>query len=125
MKVHHIGIKVSTIKDSRHFYEVLGFIPVGEEIEDYYQHNVLLFMRLGNTLIELIQPMDKTSSIYKSRLGIHHLCYEVNNMDVLIQNMERKHLWKKIYDGVAPAINNRRIVFVINKELLLIELLEC
>jgi methylmalonyl-CoA epimerase len=78
-KIDHIGIAVHSIEQARIFYEqVLGLEC--ERIEEVASQKVrTAFFTLGETHIELLEPMDKSGPIAKflekRGEGIHHIAY--------------------------------------------------
>ncbi|MDR9770435.1 VOC family protein [Acetomicrobium sp.] len=85
MKVHHVGIVVKDIEKACLLYRGLGYVQVDSIIEDNVQHNRLLFLKNGELLVELIEPINSSSPVYNPRnLGYHHICYEVEDLDKAI-----------------------------------------
>ena len=81
MKEHHIGIIVKSIEKDIDIYEKLGYRRESKIYVDEIQKNKVVFLyREGNDLLlELIEPIDRTSTVYTAQLGYHHICYEVNS----------------------------------------------
>lgn len=126
MKVHHIGIVVKDIEKSCRLYQHLGYAKLSSVIEDDIQHNKLLFLKNGDLLIELIEPIDSSSPVYNPRnLGYHHICYEVEDLDKAVSIFEDVGLGKVFTDKItAPAFCDRKIMFAILKDGSIIEFLE-
>ena len=84
MKLHHIGVVVNQIQDS--IGELKNYLtfqstslptPVGSQ-----KVNVC-FLKIGEPFLELIEPASPDSPISdfaKKGGGIHHLCFEVNDI---------------------------------------------
>ena len=84
MKLHHIGVVVNQIQDS--VGELKNYLtfqstslptPVGSQ-----KVNVC-FLKIGEPFLELIEPASPDSPISdfaKKGGGIHHLCFEVNDI---------------------------------------------
>ena len=78
-KIDHIGIAVHSIDQARTFYEqALGLEC--ERIEEVASQKVrTAFFTLGETHIELLEPMDDSSPIAKflekRGEGVHHIAY--------------------------------------------------
>jgi len=83
-KIDHIGIAVHSIGQARVFYEqALGLHCEG--IEEVASQKVrTAFFSLGETHIELLEPMDDSSPIAKflkkKGEGIHHIAYQSDNL---------------------------------------------
>ena len=65
MREHHVGIIVGDIEEGRLVFGHLGYRPCGEVVEDFEQHNRILFLENGQSLsrIELIEPLDGASTV--------------------------------------------------------------
>ena len=124
MKVHHIGIKVKNIDIEKRIYNLLGYSECGEKVIDNIQHNDILFLKNGEDQIELIQSCDSCSTVYSARMGIHHICFLTDDIDNIVNSIHSRHLGKKVYSGYAPAMEYRRIVFVLLVNSVLLEFVE-
>lgn len=112
MKIHHIGMITKNIEKSLSIYEKLGFKKTTEIIQDYIQMNNILFINNESVTIELIEPINKESSIYNFKDGMHHICYEIGNIDKFINTFKNLEIGKIITKPIkAVAIENRSIVF--------------
>jgi methylmalonyl-CoA mutase C-terminal domain/subunit len=84
LRVDHIGIAVRSIAEALPFYtRQLGLLAVHEElIEDQKVRTV--FLPVGETDIELLEPLDDHSPIAKFMEkrgpGIHHVAYAVSDI---------------------------------------------
>ena len=85
-RLNHVAIAVPDIESSVSIYRnTLGAV-VSDPV-DQAEHGVkVVFIQLPNTKIELITPLGENSPISKFLVknptgGIHHICYEVNNID--------------------------------------------
>lgn len=128
MKIHHIGYAVKGIVDSLPYFYLLGFKKEGDIIDDYSRNVKILFMKNGENLIELIQPLDKNSPIdriLKKNGNIpYHICYETNNIDEDIIFLKDKKFVLIDEPKKAEAISNKKVCFLYNKNIGLLELLE-
>ncbi|MGI9461397.1 MAG: methylmalonyl-CoA epimerase [Alphaproteobacteria bacterium] len=94
-RLNHIAIAVPDIISARLNYQK-SFMADVSNITPLPEHGVsVVFINLINTKIELIHPLGDNSPIKKFLEknpdgGIHHICYEVNNIikvrDHLIAN---------------------------------------
>lgn len=126
MKEHHIGIVVKNIDKEIDIYEKLGYRRESKIFIDEIQRNKVVFLNREGTdlLIELIEPIDKTSTVFSAQLGYHHICYEVNS------DNEVKDMYKVKGTGIvflhkiqAVALKNRCVSFAMLKNGLIIEYL--
>lgn len=114
MKVHHIGIISRSIENSQRIYEMLGYESSSYIVIDNVQHNRILFMRTDDDrqTIELIQPINETSSVYHFKEGYHHICYEVEHPDTFAEDFKKMRIGKIFTKAIqAPAIAGRMVLF--------------
>jgi len=128
MIVHHVGIVVENIKDSMGIYQKIGYKLISEIIYDYSQNNKLVFLKEKNSkqVIELIEPIDINSPVAnKNNKGLHHICFEVDNLDDYIKNFEKLKIGKVFTKKIkAPAFDGREIVFCYLKDGNIVEILQ-
>ena len=125
MKINHIGIVVRDIEKSKQLYIKMGYSIMTEIIDDCNQNNRIIFLRLNDyPPIELIEPLNSTSSVYNFSPGYHHICYEKDNEQDIIQ------LYRDIKVGriftepiVAPALDNKKVVFACMRDGSFVELI--
>ena len=130
MKLHHIGVVVSNIQNSiGELTKYMSFqstslpTPVGSQ-----KVNVCL-LKIGEPFLELIEPASPDSPIMEfasSGGGIHHLCFEVEDIQKELDDMARKGA--TILVKPVRGFDERRIAFVDlnmkNTKCGLVELLE-
>ncbi|MFY9608289.1 MAG: methylmalonyl-CoA epimerase [Blastocatellia bacterium] len=101
MKIDHLGIAVRSITDSLGFYrEALGMELAGTEtIEDQGVRVALL--PVGESRIELLEPFSDDTPvgrfIAKRGEGLHHICYEVQDLESKIEDLKSRGL--RVLDG--------------------------
>jgi methylmalonyl-CoA epimerase len=92
MKIDHLAIAVRSISDSLKFYtEALGLELAGTEtVESEGVHVALI--SVGESRIELLEPVSEDSAvgrfIAKRGEGLHHVSYEVENLEGKIEAMK-------------------------------------
>ncbi|MHB8546859.1 MAG: VOC family protein [Nitrosotalea sp.] len=130
MKLHHIGIVVNNIQQSMgelknylNFETTSVIMPVGSQ-----KVNICL-LKIGDPFLELIEPSSPDSAISefaKSGGGIHHLCFEVKDIEIELESLSRKGA--TILVNPVKGFDERRIAFVDlntkNTKCGLVELLE-
>jgi len=90
-KINHIGIAVKSLDDTIPFYrDNLGMEFKG--IEEVPEQKVRVAMlQVGESKIELLEPTSADSPvakfIEKNGVGIHHIAYEVADIDVAIAKL--------------------------------------
>lgn len=94
MKVHHIGIVVPKLHDSiKEMTKFFEFDNVSDINNISSQKVNICFLKIGETRLELIEGVGMDSPIYnfaKNGGGIHHLCFEVKDIQKAIKEMEKK-----------------------------------
>jgi len=128
MELHHIGIAVHSIEETAKWYVNMGY-SLTETAEDPIQKVYFAFLKKNDTpLLELVQPIDKTSPIYnvlkKTGVSAHHFCYETVDLQKMIQDLEKQDFKVLVEPVKAIAYNNRKISFLYHIDIGLIELLE-
>ncbi len=92
-KINHIGIAVHSLEEALPFYrDMLGMALTG--IEEVAEQRVKVAMlQVGESKIELLEPTSPDSPVArfleKNGPGIHHLAYEVEEIETAIERLER------------------------------------
>lgn len=93
MKLHHIGIVVPKINDSiGDLRKFLKFDTIGIPTLVGSQKVNVCFLKIGSINLELIEPAEKDSpisSFLSNGGGFHHLCFEVDDIDEKINELEK------------------------------------
>ena len=93
-KLNHVAIAVPDLRRAGELYRTVFGAQVSPP-EDLPEHGVsVVFVQLENTRIELLQPLGDESPIarflHKNPAGgIHHLCYEVEDIQSAAAALER------------------------------------
>jgi len=131
MRLHHVGYVVGSIQTmADRFAESIGAIWDGKVILDPLQGAKVTFIaNRAHTLplVELVQPEGEDSPLsnfMKRGGGLHHLCYEIRDLDRQLESS--RSIGRKIVRPPLPAVafQDRRIAWVFTKDRLLIEFLE-
>jgi len=106
---------------------MLGFSLLGDLVEDPVQKANIAFLSMGGgALLELVNPTTDDSPLTRfagTGGGLHHLCYEVDDIELALNNA-REHGAVIVCPPVpAIAINNRLVAFIYTRERQLIEFL--
>lgn len=133
IKPHHIGYAVADIEQSLAKYKKLGYYQSTPIVDDISRGVKIVFLESyeNKMRIELISPLtdnnpiNKTLHAMKNVASPYHICYEVKNLERAIQKMKKRGFMLTVKEAVAPAINNQKVAFMINKDVGLIELLGC
>ena len=130
IKISHIGIAVKSLDDSLPFYrDNLGMAFAG--IEEVAEQKVRVAMlQVGESKIELLEPTSADSPLAKfierNGPGIHHLAYEVNDIEAAIARLMAEGA-RMIDETPRNGAHGTRIAFVHPKSSsgVLTELCQC
>lgn len=119
MKLHHIGIAVKELEAACSFFEnILGRQFSEPEIVDSQKVRV----SYAGT-IELIQANQEQSPLHsmmkhpilnfieKNGEGVHHLCFEVEDMDAALEELTNKGI-KTLTEKTQQGRSNSKIIFL-------------
>jgi methylmalonyl-CoA/ethylmalonyl-CoA epimerase len=87
-KVHHLGYAVESVEAASRFYkESFGAEPTGPETVKE-QGIVATMFRVGDSMIELMQPTDPDSPVgrflAKRGEGFHHVAFQVDDIEAAL-----------------------------------------
>jgi len=129
--LHHLGIVVESIAAAgAAFAESISARWDGEIIHDPLQQVRVAFFEpvdSSNPVFELVEPAEEGSPVshfLSKRVGLHHICYETNDLDMTLKAARSLGLFIVSTPKAAAAFNGRRIAWVSSKSRLLMEFLE-
>lgn len=129
--LHHLGFAVASISESAEEFAVtMSANWDGEIIHDPLQRvRVAFFTPVDsrNPVFELVEPASGASPVsnfLKKRVGLHHVCYEVDDLELALQAAQSVGLVRVSDPKPAVAFGGRKIAWVCSRRFLLIELLE-
>jgi methylmalonyl-CoA/ethylmalonyl-CoA epimerase len=129
--LHHLGFVVASISDvAEEFAASMSALWDGQIIHDPIQRVRVSFFSPAddrNPVFELVEPAGEDSPVsnfLKKRVGLHHVCYEVDDLESALR--EARAVGFVIVSAPAPAVafGGRRIAWVCSKRRLLMEFLE-
>ena len=130
-RLHHVGFVVASISNGvEGFRDCMGADWDREIFHDPLQKAKVTFLRTpspSDALIELVEPAGEGSPVLhflQKGGGLHHLCYEVEDLDAHLTTM--RLTGAVVVRRALPAIafQNRRIAWVLTGQKLLLEFLE-
>lgn len=114
MKLHHIGIVVPKISESiGELSRYFKFDTIGLPTLIGSQKVNVCFLDIGNLYLELIEPAEPNSPVSNfvtSGGGFHHLCFEVEDIFVALDDFKNKGA--RIIVEPVVGFENRLIAFV-------------
>ncbi|HLS67378.1 MAG TPA: methylmalonyl-CoA epimerase [Pseudogracilibacillus sp.] len=128
-KIAHIGIAVHSLDEALPFYrDHLGLTL--EKIETVTSEKVrVAFLSVGESTIELIEPIDETSTVYsflqKRGEGIHHLALQTDDIRKQLASLKERDV-KLVHEEPVRGALQTEIAFIHPKagNNVLIELVE-
>jgi methylmalonyl-CoA/ethylmalonyl-CoA epimerase len=114
-KINHIGIAVKSLDETLPFYrDHLGMTFAGSE-EVTEQKVKVAMLRIGESMIELLEPTSEESPIAKflekNGPGIHHIAYEVADIEAAIAELQAQGA--RMIDTVPRSgAHGSRIAFI-------------
>jgi methylmalonyl-CoA epimerase len=127
-KIDHIGIVVRDIQEALIVYETALGLPLREVAEVPDQKVEVAFLPLGESNIELVQPLTDDTGIAKylekRGEGIHHICIEVDDIEATLARLKAHGV--QLIDEAPRQGAHGRVAFVYPKAMhgVLIELVE-
>ena len=129
MNVHHVAYLTKNIdRKAEELCRLLGAKRLSEPVVDPGQGARIVFLDLGGTRLELIEPWGDDSPVatrVKKSPGLYHLCFEVDDLEEALARLEAAEEATVIKPPQpAPAIENRRVAFVVTTGNDLVEFVE-
>jgi len=113
--IDHIGIAVPNIDEALKFWQGGLGLAVSHREEVPAQQVKVAFLPLGATNVELLEPTSPDSSIAKAiekrGPGVHHLCFEVEDLRAALAQLKAQGLQLINPEPVAGA-HGKLVAFV-------------
>ena len=128
MKVHHVGYFVKNIEKSLKTFMSLGYEVEQETVRDEYRGIDITFLMKDGYRVELVSPYTQESVVYDLRKKMgnspYHICYEVDNLDKAIEELQEQRFVVSQEPHEAVAIEGKRVCFLVHGQIGIIELVE-
>ena len=130
LQLHHIGFIVENMDEAtKSMARTLGVAFGGSEPTlDPVRKVRVLFGELAPALrVELIEPVDDSSPVYRGMLSsvkLAHLCYEAADIDASLARAQEQGAILVLPPTPSPALDNRRMAILYYGVEGLVELLE-
>ncbi len=127
-KIDHIAIVVHNIEEALQVYEGALGIELAEVKEMPEQAVRIAFLPVGESEIELVEPITAESGVArfleKRGEGLHHVCLEVDDIEAALQDLAAQGI--RIIDEQPRRGAHGRVAFLHPKSAhgVLIELIE-
>ncbi len=129
--VAHIGIAVPDILTAAKQYRLVGYEPLTPEIIYEQNHGVQAYMMENDGfVIELLAPLEKGKEspvdnyITKKPYTIYHIAYYTSNLEAQIDLLKANKFIMTGKPGESALQKGKRAVFLANRKMGVIELVE-
>jgi len=114
-RIDHIGIAVRDAKEKLKLYKNFLGLEV-TEIEEIPERGLrVYFIKVGDTRLELLEPMSENSEISgfleKKGEGIHHIAFNVNGIDEAVALAKENGL-QPLSDEPKRGAGGTRVLFL-------------
>lgn len=127
MKINHIGYLVKNFPEAKAEFESLGY-KASKNTHDTLQLVDICLMERDGYVIELVSPYDEKSVVAgmmrKHKNAPYHICYEAEDFDHDVAGLIEQGYMKVHGPLPAPAFGSRRVIFLVNHYIGMIELLD-
>ena len=114
-KLDHIAIAVPNVEEAAKFYQNMLGLELRHVEVVKEQKTKVGFFSIGDTNIELVEPATEDSPLVKflesKGPGIHHLCFEVEDIDAEIKTLTEKGALL-IDKQARPGAHHTRVAFL-------------
>jgi methylmalonyl-CoA/ethylmalonyl-CoA epimerase len=128
-KFHHIGIATFSIDKTVPYYINAKYSKSNTVIDIIQKVKICFLSKENMPTIELLEPIsNETSPIYNTliKMGVtpYHCCYTVPDIENAIKELKKMYFIPILKPVQAIAMNDRKICFLYNKDIGLIEIVE-
>lgn len=129
MRIDHIGYAVKNIEAAIVTMNELGY-EFGSIVDDVDRNVKIAFGQNGAYRVELVSALDVSKEspvdayLSKVRSGPYHICYIADNLESEIEHLQEKGFRLTVVPKSAVAFAGRRVAFLYNLRVGLIELVE-
>ncbi len=114
-RIYHLGYAVEDIDAASRFYrENFGVEPGEPEVVEE-QGIVAVMFRVGESMVELLQPTRPDSPVgrflEKRGEGLHHIAYEVDDLEAALRGL-RKNGVELIDEKPRTGVGGSRMAFI-------------
>jgi methylmalonyl-CoA/ethylmalonyl-CoA epimerase len=113
-RVKHIAIAVENLESAIDFWQGILGIKLDHIEEVPSQKARVAFLPVGDCEVELVQPTVNGSGtakfIREHGPGMHHLCFEVEGLDEMLEEMKSKGI--RLINEQPVEMEDRRLAFI-------------
>jgi methylmalonyl-CoA epimerase len=112
--IDHLGIAVKSLASAKSIYEKLGMTPSPEEVVEAEQVR-LVMVPVGESRLELLEPMSENSAIAKFIAkrgeGLHHVSLRIPDLTGVVKRLKKDGV-RFVSDEIKVGAGGHRYVFV-------------
>jgi methylmalonyl-CoA epimerase len=112
--IDHLGIAVKSLAAAKGIYEKLGLIISAEEVVESEQVR-LVMVPVGETRLELLEPLSENSPIAKFIAkrgeGLHHVSLRVPDLAAAVERLKKDGV-RLVSEEIKIGAGGHRFVFV-------------
>lgn len=129
MRIDHIGYAVQDLQAATAAFLDMGYRPCGDAVEDRGRNVAIRFLcDPAGVRVELIAPLGEDSPVSawlrKNGNSPYHICYESEKLAADVAALKKKGFMVVQPSLPAPAMEDRNVCFMYNRNTGLIELVE-
>ena len=114
MQIDHVGVVVRDIREALKVYQAALGLPLREVMEVPDQEVEVAFLPVGESNIELVQPLSDDTGVAKflkeQGEGIHHICLKVRDIEAALAQLKAHGV--ELIDEVPRQGAHGRVAFV-------------
>jgi len=115
-RIDHLGLAVRSIDESLRFWRDALGLPTGGAPEEVASEKVrVVFLPLGESRIELLEPLGSDSPIARHLErrgeGLHHVCLRVESLEAALETLEGQSI-RPIEPRIRTGAGGHRIAFI-------------
>jgi methylmalonyl-CoA/ethylmalonyl-CoA epimerase len=114
-RIYHLGYAVEDIEPASRFYRENFGVELGEPEMVEEQGVVAVMFRIGESMVELVQPTRPDSPVgrflERHGEGVHHVAYEVDDLEAALREL-RKNGVEIIDEEPRIGAGGTRMAFV-------------
>ncbi len=127
-KFHHIGVAVYDIERTVRLYIDAGYKMTPVVYDPIQNIHITFLSKKGMPDVELLAPHDENSpvnqTLQKNGVSPYHCCYIVPNIEEAVMKLKKMRYIPVSKSAEALAIDGRKVYFLYNKDIGLIEIVE-
>jgi methylmalonyl-CoA/ethylmalonyl-CoA epimerase len=113
-KIEHIGIAVKDVGEVSRFYRDVFGCQISDQMEVPDRKLRIAFTDVSGVKLEFLMPTDDESTVAKfidkRGEGIHHICFEVEDVEKAAAELKEKGL--ELVDRPRMGAEGKKIVFI-------------